>query len=193
MEFIYQVVIVYVLFLILLSCRDEGFQSCNLASVSDPGIILGSQKVKPAGILLPKQKDIAAAYSVSNVVTAPPNVYTAEPPSVTPAPGPYSDMNDFETIPDVNEVLGTGLAAGAAELSYDIKYTDPTVVNTDLTDEGLTAKISSREFVTPSPGSLGSSGLDCAEVSGSKCNPKWTDAALQFCSVDRENCTPVPV
>lgn len=198
MEFIYQVLIVYVIFLILLSCRNEGFKSCDLASVSDPGIILGANTVKPAGILLPKQKDVAAAYSVSNVVTAPPKLYDIEPPSapmaITPAPVAHSDSNDFETIPDVRQVIGDGLAG--PNLSYQVKYNtgaavvDPPV-NTDLTDNTLAAKVASREQITPAPGTLDSPGLDCAEVSNSKCNPMWTDAALQYCSVDRTDCTQV--
>lgn len=198
MQFIYQVLMVYVIFLLLLSCRNEGFKSCSVASVSDPGIILGTKTVKSAGILLPKQKDIAAAYSVSNVVTAPPKLYTSEPPSapmtVTPAPVPHSNSNDFETIPDVSQVLGDNLAEPT--LTYQIKYNDGNDVvdqeiNTDLTDETLAAKLASRQQITPSPGTLDSPGLDCAEVSDSKCNPKWTDSALQYCSVDREDCPQV--
>lgn len=170
MELVYQLLIAYVIILILKTCSRprENFKSCSLASVDDPGIIMGTDSIKPAGILLPKQKDIATAYSVSNVVTQSPTAYTDEPVSQsmasTPAPLAYDGpTTDFEEIPDVSQVLGEDIVLP----SRDLEFQKRRVFNKEL------------------------EGLDCSRVRAEPCN-KWSSTVRMHCGTTCDS-TPTPV
>uniref|UniRef100_A0A6C0KD77 Uncharacterized protein n=1 Tax=viral metagenome TaxID=1070528 RepID=A0A6C0KD77_9ZZZZ len=104
----------------------------------------------------------------------------------TPA---YDQQISVGTAAD--SMLSAGLVSNVTETPVPTSQLTGEMVNTDLSDEALAAKLASRALVTPSSVA---DGLDCTEVSNSRCHSKWSNTALQYCSVDREDCpTQAPI